>query len=141
MPNVSCGSINVATVLDYISVAINGSITFSSKSFSGLSVMTDFFFSATFYKTYEALFFLKPVKTSRASPCFPKLVPTDLDTLDQGLIFFRYEWLDFTEGEDFLGPPICSVGTEKGNTSAFCVDGGSWLALVNFGRFGDDWIS
>ena len=82
-------SVSIAIVLGCVFVATDGSVSFSSKTFSGLSIMTDFSFFASFAMTREAIFFFEAVETGRTSPYFPKPVATDLGTLDLGLVLFR----------------------------------------------------
>ena len=127
VPKVSDGSIFVATVLDC------SSAIFSFESSSDLSLVKDFLLFESFARTYEALFFFKAIKTGRDSPYFPEPVATDFDIL----LFFRDEWLDFTTSANFSGPLICSICTERGDTS----DGGSRLTLAIFGLFANDWVS
>ena len=107
--------------MDYVFVATDDLVNFSSESSSDLSVVTEFFFFASFGGTRVAFSFFEAVEIVRAFSYFPKPVAIDLGTLDLGLFFFGDEWLDFTIEADFLGPPISSAGTEKGDT----FDGGS----------------
>ena len=88
MSNISDGSISIATILDYVSVATDGLTIFSSESSSDLSVVTNFVFFVSFGRTREALFFFEAAEIGRASPYFPEPVATDLGTLDLGLVLF-----------------------------------------------------